>query len=90
MTHHNKWKDDDIVREIVTYTPTKVKDLLDREEAPTFQDILSPPWKSDCRHCGAYLKLIYRDENDPTALNHYAYVGSATSWLHGYGESCFY
>ncbi|KAK6822039.1 hypothetical protein RU639_006942 [Aspergillus parasiticus] len=53
-----------------------VKDLMNKEESPTFEDLLAIPWETT-NELGVYLKLIFENLENPTALSHFVYIGSA-------------
>ncbi|KAE8340155.1 hypothetical protein BDV24DRAFT_164606 [Aspergillus arachidicola] len=57
-----------------------VKDLMNKEEPPTFEDLLATPWKST-RQLGVYLKPIFLHLDD-TASDHFVYTGSAIMWYY--------
>ncbi|KAB8223519.1 hypothetical protein BDV33DRAFT_200494 [Aspergillus novoparasiticus] len=44
--------------------------------APTFEDLLAIPWETT-NDLGVYLKLIFENLENPTALSHFVYIGSA-------------
>ncbi|KAB8254410.1 hypothetical protein BDV32DRAFT_155220 [Aspergillus pseudonomiae] len=56
-----------------------VKVLMNREEPPTFKDLMDIPWVST-RQLGVYLKLIFESLENPTAFDHFVYLGSAIGW----------
>ncbi|KAB8269418.1 hypothetical protein BDV30DRAFT_242446 [Aspergillus minisclerotigenes] len=56
-----------------------VKDLMNKEEPPTFEDLLDIPWKT-INELGTYLKLIFENLENPTAFSHFVYIGSAIVW----------
>ncbi|KAB8202430.1 hypothetical protein BDV34DRAFT_228370 [Aspergillus parasiticus] len=53
-----------------------VKDLMNKEESPTFEDLLAIPWETT-NELGVYLKLIFENLENRTALSHFVYIGSA-------------
>ncbi|KAE8402893.1 hypothetical protein BDV37DRAFT_284219 [Aspergillus pseudonomiae] len=76
------WTDDDIVKEMMKWTMPAVKVLMNREEPPTFKDLIDIPWVST-RQLGVYLKLIFERLENPTAFDHFVYTGSAIGWNAG-------
>ncbi|KAE8311609.1 hypothetical protein BDV41DRAFT_541457 [Aspergillus transmontanensis] len=76
------WTDEYIVEQMTKWTTPAVKDLLNREEPPTFEDLLAIPWETT-NELGVYLKLIFEDLENPTAFSHFVYIGSAISWFAG-------
>ncbi|GAB1197168.1 hypothetical protein APSETT444_006459 [Aspergillus pseudonomiae] len=73
------WTDDEIVKEMMKWTMPAVKVLMNREEPPTFKDLMDIPWVSTGQ-LGVYLKLIFESLENPTAFDHFVYLGSAIGW----------
>ena len=67
---------------ITKRTMPAVKDLMNKEEPPPFEGLLAVPWETT-DELGVYLKLIFENLENPTALSHFVYIGSAISWLAG-------
>lgn len=63
-----------------------VKDLMNKEEPPTFEDLLDIPWKT-INELGVYLKLIFENLENPTAFSHFVYIGSAIVWYYTGGAA---
>ncbi|KAE8327658.1 hypothetical protein BDV39DRAFT_204676 [Aspergillus sergii] len=57
-----------------------VKDLMNKEEPSTCEDLLAIPGETT-NELGVYLKLIFENLENPTALSHFVYIGSAISWF---------
>ncbi|KJK68307.1 hypothetical protein P875_00076201 [Aspergillus parasiticus SU-1] len=68
---------------IMKRTIPAVKDLMNKEESPTFEDLLAIPWETT-NELGVYLKLIFENLENRTALSHFVYIGSAIlrAWSH--------
>jgi hypothetical protein len=78
-TLYPHYSDERFVQFILDYTVESMKELLDREEAPTFKQLQEIPW-IETKDMGVYGKLL---ESPVMELNDFLYTGSATSYDHG-------
>lgn len=65
----NQWTDAEIVALFVKFTPDSVKEMLDREDPPSFQTLLKTAWQHTTEP-GVYMKLICPVQENTTSHVH--------------------